>query len=73
MKHVHGYFIAKLAPYEIVPDGEAVVVVVAGQTLGPLVQLVQVVRLVQLPIRLHIPFVESKVKSVHDGSPAHKT
>lgn len=54
-------------------DGEAVVVVVAGQTLGPLVQLVQVVRLVQLPIRLHIPFVESKVKSVHDGSPAHKT
>ena len=73
MKNIDGYFIAKLDPYQIVPDGEAVVVVVAGQVFGPLVQLVQVVRLVQLPIRLHIPFDESKVKSVHDGSPAHKT
>ena len=41
-------------PYQLVPDGEAVVVVVAGQTLGPLVQVEQVLRLGQLPIMLHI-------------------
>ena len=49
------------------------VVVVAGHTLGPLVQLVQVLRLAQLPITLHIPFVESKVKSVHPAVPAQKS
>ena len=55
---------------QILPDAEAVVVfivVVVGQTLGPLEQLEQVLRLVQLPITLHIPFDESKVKSVHPG------
>ena len=56
-------------PYQLVPDGEAVVVVVAGQTLGPLVQVEQVLRLGQLPIMLHIPFAESKVKSVHPEVP----
>ena len=53
---------------QIVPDGEAVVVVVVdGQTLGPLEQVEQVLKLVQLPITLQIPFDESKVKSVHPG------
>ena len=44
-----------------------VVVVVAGQILGPLEQVEQVLKLVQLPITLQIPFDESKVKSVHPG------
>ena len=51
----------------MLPDGAAVVVVVAGQTLGPLEQVEHALRLVQLPITLHIPFVESKVKSVQPG------
>ena len=55
---------------QILPDAEAVVVfivVVVGQIIGPLEQLEQVLRLVQLPITLQIPFDESKVKSVHPG------
>jgi len=43
------------------------IVVVVGQIIGPLEQLEQVLRLVQLPITLQIPFDESKVKSVHPG------
>ena len=44
-------------------------VVVAGQVAGPLVQVEQVLVLVQLSMRLHIPVVESKVKSVQPLMP----
>ena len=49
------------------PDGEvvvaAVVVDATGHVAGPLAQVEQLLLLVQLSMRLHIPVVESKVKS----------
>ena len=54
---------------DVVPD--VVVVDPAGQLAGPLVQLEQLLVLVQLSIRLHIPLVESKVKSEQPLMPLH--
>ena len=60
----------------VVPDPDVVVPLVvvvdpAGQLAGPLVQLEQLLVLVQLSIRLHIPLVESKVKSEQPLMPLH--
>jgi len=60
----------------VVPDPDVVVPLVvvvdpAGQLAGPLVQLEQLLVLVQLSMRLHIPLVESKVKSVQPLMPLH--
>ena len=57
------------------PGGGRVVVVVVGasvgQTDGPLVQLAQSLRPVQLVYKLHIPLEESNVKSVQLWDAAH--
>ena len=50
--------------------GGGAVVGAVGQTAGPLVQVEQVFRPVQVECTLHIPLRESKVKSEHPWLPA---